>query len=481
VIVGVFIVKIEEIPIGTHGSRHRVKAVFPTVAGLDAKAPVRIAGVRVGIVEAIGLQGDHALVTLALDPGVVLHEGARAEVSSLGMLGDKYVELEPGSLQGPPLPPGTVLTGSSPIGFDQVLKTANEIGGDVKAVTESLRKSLGGPEGEKRLDEIVENIRKLTEDVRTLVAANRQNVDATIANFRDFSQSLKEDLPRLADRLDKLADNVDALVSENRGNIDTSIANVKDLTARLRVSADNINAITSKIATGQGTIGELVNNDETAKNLNTTLKSVSGAANSLTNTIGRAQRWRLDVNMRTEALPGLSNVNKNGRSAFGIDLHTTNKRFYRLELVDSPFGRDSVVTQVVTRTYADGHVESYTETRDHTSDSSTVNAQVGYQEGKLTLRAGLFESKGGVAVDRSFLGDRFRLSLEAYDFNRDIKPPHVRFEGRYFITKNLFAYGGWDDPVWSKHSSVLFGGGITWTDEDLKYLLGTAASFGSGH
>ena len=67
-ILGVFIVKIEEIPIGAKSGRHRVQASFPSVAGLDEKSPVRIAGVRIGIVERIALQGDRALVTLALDP-----------------------------------------------------------------------------------------------------------------------------------------------------------------------------------------------------------------------------------------------------------------------------------------------------------------------------------------------------------------------------------------------------------------------------
>ncbi len=147
IVLGVFIVKIEEIPIGVKGGRVRVNAVFPSVAGLDEKSPVRVAGVRIGIVEAISLQGDRALVTLALDPGIVLHEGARAQVTSLGMLGDKYVELYPGNLSGPPLKPGTVLQGASPIGFDEAIKTFNDLGSDLKAVSASLRQSLGGPEG----------------------------------------------------------------------------------------------------------------------------------------------------------------------------------------------------------------------------------------------------------------------------------------------------------------------------------------------
>ncbi|MGE5236654.1 MAG: MlaD family protein [Acidobacteriota bacterium] len=480
VILGIFIVKIEEIPIGTKGGRITVKASFPSVAGLDEKSPVRIAGVRIGIVEKIALEDNHAIVTLALDRGVQLHQGATAEVSSLGMLGDKYIELHPGPAGNPPLASGAILEGTSPIAFDQVLRTANDIGGDVKAVTSTLRQSLGGPTGEKKLDEIIDNIRQLTADVRAMVEANRTNVDATLTNFRSFSETLKTELPRLAEKLNALADHVDTVVADNRSNLHDSLANIKELSGNLRVSANNLNEITGKIARGQGSIGKLVNDDTTVDNLNSTLKSVESGVQSLKNTIGRAERWRLDLNVRSEALPSLPSTHTS-RSAFGLDLHTSPKRFFRLEIVNSPFGREEKRTETQTTIYPDGHQETLNYLYTKTSDVATVNAQVGYHVQDLTLRAGLFESTGGVGIDTDLLRKRLRLTLEAYDFNRDVKPPHLRFEGRYYLTRNLFAYAGWDDPRWSERRSVLFGGGVTWGDDDVKYLLGSAASALSGH
>ncbi len=485
VILGVFIVKIEEIPIGTRGGRFRVMAVFPSVAGLDEKSAVRIAGVRVGIVESIKLQGDRALATLALDRDVVLHEGARAAVTSLGMLGDKYVELSPGSPSGPVLPAGATLNGTSPIGFDEALKSFNSAFSNIDAVAGSLRGSLASPEGEKRLNEIMENIRQLTASVRDLVQSNRTNVDATLANVRDFSQTLKTELPRLADKLAAFADHLDALVAENRGNVDASIANVKQVTAEMRVAVDNINKITGKIASGQGSVGKLINDDATVDNLNSTLTSARGAVDSLKNTLGRAERWHLDMNLRTEVLPGLTKnralgVLYNSRSAWGFDLHTTPDRFYRLELVDSPVGRINNYTQTITAINPDGTSHSVVLETQRVSDTNTVNAQVGFGYHDFTFRAGLFESHGGVGVDRALLDRRLNLTLEAYDFSRVVKPPHIRLETRYFLTRNLFAYAGLDDPMWSQVRSVLFGGGVTWRDEDIKYLLGTVSSMGSG-
>ena len=124
IILGVFIIKIEDIPVGERGDRLEVTARFPSVAGLDRKAAVRIAGVRVGKVEAIDLDGSEALLLLSLDPHVQLHEGAWAQITSLGMLGDKYVEIIPGEPTAPLLVSGAELGGTTSPSFDDVMRVA---------------------------------------------------------------------------------------------------------------------------------------------------------------------------------------------------------------------------------------------------------------------------------------------------------------------------------------------------------------------
>lgn len=473
VILGVFIIKIEEIPIGRRAGRTRVQVTFPTVAGLDAKSAVRIAGVRVGLVDRIELDGDRALVTLSLEPGVVLFQGAWAEVANMGMLGDKYVELYPGSPKRPRLLDGAVLDGTSPIAFDQVLRTLTEVGEDVKEVTANLRASLGGDIGHERMEEIVENIRQITVEIRHLVAANRSEVDATVANLRAVSETLKVELPRLADRLNILVERVDGVVVENREELAASVTNIRDLSGRLMVTAENLNRITGKMAAGEGSIGKLLHDEETVDNLNATLQAVESGVASLQNTLGRVERFRLDMNMRSESLPDLDT----SRSTFGLDLHTTDQRFFRIELVDSPYGRERSYTETITTVFPDGRRETKVVENTRITQANTFNAQVGYHlSDHLTVRAGLFESRGGVGLDAHLLDHRLRFSLETSDFDRDIKAPFIRLEGRYFLNRNIFAFAGWNDPRRSEQSSILLGGGVTWRDEDLKYLLGAMAS-----
>ena len=474
IILGVFIVKIEDIPVGDRGDRLMVTARFSSVAGLDRKAAVRIAGVRVGKVEDIFLEGSEAVLTLSLDSQVQLHEGAVAQITSLGMLGDKYIEIVPGDFRLPLLPPGSELGGAVTPSFDDVMRVATEIGADVKEVTEALRGSIGGTQGEEAIGDIVANIRELTASLTILIAENQANVNQTTANFAEFSATLRDELPRIADRMNSLTDELNDVVGENRSDLQASMGNIRDLTEKLQASADNLNQITGKIASGEGSIGKLVNDETTVDNLNQTLDSIEGGVSTLNETMGRYRRYNLEVSLRAEALASTDK----SRSAFGFDLWTTDKRFFRFEGVDTPYGRVKTNVQYVNTTFPDGTEESFLEEKISVSDKVVINAQIGYRILPNTIvRAGVIESSGGVGVDYSInLGKRpMTFIFEAYDFNRAFdEDMHLKFESRYFISRHLFVTAGWDDPLVSEKSSVLFGAGITWNDDDVKYSLGLA-------
>ena len=474
IILGVFIIKIEDIPVGERGDRLSVTARFSSAAGIDRKASVRIAGVRVGKVESVHLDGAQALLVLSLDPDVRLHQGATAQVTAMGMLGDRYVEILPGDADAPLLPPGAELGGTNLPSFEDVLQVATEIGADVKEVTEALRMSIGGQKGADNISEIVDNIRELTASLKVLIADNQSNVNQTTENFMEFSKTLRDELPRITEKMNHLADQLGDVVGENREDLNASMGNIRELTDRLKVSADNLNSITGKIASGEGSIGKLINDETTVDNLNETLDSIEGGVNTLNETLGRYKRYQLEVAIRGEALASTSE----SRMAFGFDLWTTKKRFFRLEGVDMPFGRTRTESREVTTVYPDGREESFLQTTTRTDDKLGINAQIGYRMfPKTTIRAGLIESTGGIGIDHQIdIGKRpLLLILEAYDLTRpDNDPAHIRIEGRYFLNSNIFFSAGWDDPLFSERSSVLIGGGITWNDEDVKYSLGLA-------
>jgi phospholipid/cholesterol/gamma-HCH transport system substrate-binding protein len=109
-IVGVFVlvgiaaltylaVKLGKLEVIGGGNQLEIVAEFDSVAGLKSGATVEIAGVQVGQVKRIGLNGDRATVVFSLQPGTKLFGDAIASVKTRGLIGDKYVSISPGGSQ----------------------------------------------------------------------------------------------------------------------------------------------------------------------------------------------------------------------------------------------------------------------------------------------------------------------------------------------------------------------------------------------
>ena len=78
-----------------HG--YEVKAAFDNCTGLRAGSVVVLAGVEVGRVKAIGLKDYEAQVLLQIQPSLVLQRDVIASIRTQGLIGEKFIELTPGS------------------------------------------------------------------------------------------------------------------------------------------------------------------------------------------------------------------------------------------------------------------------------------------------------------------------------------------------------------------------------------------------
>jgi phospholipid/cholesterol/gamma-HCH transport system substrate-binding protein len=76
---------------------YRLRARFSNVGGLKLRAPVKVAGVTIGSVEAIRLVDYYAEVELAVNREVQLPADTIASIATAGLLGEAHVSLSPGS------------------------------------------------------------------------------------------------------------------------------------------------------------------------------------------------------------------------------------------------------------------------------------------------------------------------------------------------------------------------------------------------
>ena len=466
VILAVLIWKIEDIN-PFHKNGRRIDAVFDTVAGLDDKAAVRVAGVRIGRVDGISLAGDRARVSMVLEKPIRLTNGTRARISNIGLLGDKYVELVPGPTSAPLLAEGVFLPGEAPVSFDQAIAKIDKIGDSLQGITGQLNAGPGGGGIARLLD----SLEATSAEIRALVAENRVNVSASMANFNQVSSTLARELPRLASEMERTVGQISELIADSKGDVKGSLSNVHELTSRLETSVDNLNKITGTIASGEGTVGKLVNKDEAYNKVVSTLDSIKSGVDTVSSTIGALQRFRFDLDLNSYALK------KDSQSNFFLNIDPQNgPRLYRAGISTTPEGSVKTKTQVITTTLPNGTKETETIKNVTTEDSKVVTALFGYRSpSDLRLWAGLVEGTGGVAVEYPWKRN-LQFKLDAFDFNRsDNKRAHLRFTTRWQFNENLYLLGGYDDPL--ERSSLFLGGGIRWNDDNIKYLLGAIPKF----
>lgn len=470
----------------------QISALFSSIAGLEAGANVRYAGVKIGTVKSIELKDDLAKVEMALFPGVNLRSDAVATVASLGLLGEKYIEIKGGTSQAPLVQHNGAVKGSSPTSLDQLVESINSVGDDLKAITQSFREVVGSEEGKNALerillnvdkisedlkgmvanntahvDEILSNIDTLTTDLKELVVSNQESVSRAVDNFESISQAFYENMPSILENLDKVLANMTALVADNRINVDETLDNMRLATRDLRSSMENIDAITTKINAGQGTLGKLVADDETHTNLNTALEGLTETLDEAKAFLGGLSSYQTYLGYRGEYLENY----QEWRNIISVKIQPRKDKYYLLEIVDSPFGSTTWEEQDITTESSVTGTEVTHIRKETTSDDLLFSLQVAKRLNAFTFRGGLIESTGGVGADLSLWRDNVTFTVEGYDFGREDNF-HLRVGSEIKFLEYFRVFGGLDDVLIDDNRSGYFGAGLSFADEDFKFIMG---------
>jgi phospholipid/cholesterol/gamma-HCH transport system substrate-binding protein len=112
-------------------------ATFTQIGELAERAPVRISGVKVGKVTRIELAEDlRARVTLDVDPKLELPVDSSASIRTAGLLGDQFIELEPGAEDQLLAPGGEIALTESALSIEKLVGSLvhdADLGGDEEA------------------------------------------------------------------------------------------------------------------------------------------------------------------------------------------------------------------------------------------------------------------------------------------------------------------------------------------------------------
>ena len=235
---------------------------FDNVSGLSVSAPVYANGFKVGVVKDIRYDYNPAgkiVAVLGLDKQMQLPNGSHAELAS-DLLGNIKIN---------------ILMGKNPTDLLAVGDTI--VGGEQKGLMSKVGEMMPAIELMlPKLDSILNSLNALLADpalANTLhhVEGMTGNLNATSASLRSLSASLNRDMPAMMAKANGVLDNTQQLT----GNL--AAIDVAGMTASVNQTLANVNEMTQKLNSNEGTLGLLMRDPSLYNNLSATAAS----ANSL--------------------------------------------------------------------------------------------------------------------------------------------------------------------------------------------------------
>lgn len=311
-----FTIVISGVDVLSGNKKVAMHVTFADIGGLKDRDNVVFRGMKVGTVDRVELAPGAIRLTLKVDPSVRMRERCRIAVTPLSFLGGYYLSLEEGTGELLPLST-TEFAGEPPSDWmrdlGEIARRVKELTGDgamkgilsnVQNAAESVRQVAERVErGEGTLGKLLSSDTALYDDLAATVGSARSTMtnlqhvaervergesmvgkllsaDDTV--YDDFKVAVAEARASFADARAALA-NV-AKFSENLNNTNSLAARITSdaelasdaaaLVTRLKAAAGNLDAVSQRLAAGEGTLGKLAVDAELYNELNALMKDV---------------------------------------------------------------------------------------------------------------------------------------------------------------------------------------------------------------
>jgi phospholipid/cholesterol/gamma-HCH transport system substrate-binding protein len=243
------------------GSMVRYQVEFPAVDGLQVSDRVQVRGMRMGKVMGFDMAGDVVRVTVLLDRTITLRDDAQFRLATVGIVGEKIVEVSPG--KGGAVKPGHVFQGIAEPSLTAMTATAGETMAGLNALMGDLRVLVQELQREGRLAGTVDAARSTLQNVDGVLGENRQDLRVLVKELRTSATALREAVTAP----DSGAAGTLAQASRTLARSDSTLALVER-------TADSLLSLMTRLEAGQGTAGKLLTDDRLYEETTQTLSEV---------------------------------------------------------------------------------------------------------------------------------------------------------------------------------------------------------------
>ena len=239
-VVGVWgFIQIMDLPLGKKGQDYRIR--FDNVTGLTPADPVTVKGIQVGRVNTIGFSGNDVVVNVWIEASIELYDDAHAQIKPLGMIGEKFIDLDTGKSLRP-------------------LSSDREIPG-ICAVDLA--------DSGDRIERLIQTTQDLISKVNAGLDSNQIAVlqRSAVQSVQNIETLSSKSLDTIA-RLDHMIQISSQLMDQHQSAVDSSLSALEKTSLAMPSIAEkvdsllmNLNTITTDLKHGRGTAGQLMTDD----------------------------------------------------------------------------------------------------------------------------------------------------------------------------------------------------------------------------
>lgn len=260
---------------------YNIAAEFPNASGLLKGADVYMAGARVGFTADAPelIEGRYAVqVMLKLKDGVKIPRASTFLISSSGFLGDAFVSINPPTdpdlndiLKDGEFVKGTRMEGLGDLTakggdvMDELKKRLKELEAPIKDIRERVL-------AEKNLKSIDETFASLAE-ISSGFKSSMKGLDEVITKAKEAVEIVKQDAAAAKAPIEKL-DGVMKKLDDAAGDIKTTLAEIRNAASTVSKTFEATRTLVNKANAGQGALGMLLGDKETAENLKALIRNL---------------------------------------------------------------------------------------------------------------------------------------------------------------------------------------------------------------
>ncbi|MEI6347766.1 MAG: MlaD family protein [Bacteroidota bacterium] len=261
-------------------NQRKFYAVYDNISGLMTANPVQINGFKVGMVSKIDFTNDNSgkiLVEFMINESITIPKNTIAEIFSPDLLGSKAVELRLGN--GVAAKNKDTLIGKLQLGMsDQIATQIAPIKEKTERILSSMDTILLSVKGVFNLQNqqnltasfnhiqlTLASLSSAMSSVDFIVTENKSKISNFIASLDDISKNIKNNNRKITNIIENFSSISDTLA---KANFAKTIKSGEKAISDLQLMLDKVNK-------GEGTLGQLANNDTLYRNLQNTSESLN--------------------------------------------------------------------------------------------------------------------------------------------------------------------------------------------------------------